>query len=143
MGNDVEFPVGNAILAMLFGASLFPITYPLSYVLGYLDVLSWSSVAAWGFFGPMFFVGIPVVLTDLPAKLAERLAGYWLVAAGVGWVALIIAMQFFSSDVPESRMNVYAMGATLLVATSALSTAAYLDYTDAPVDEYLDELRAD
>jgi len=47
-------------------------------------------------------------------------------------------MQFFNSDVPESRMNVYAMGATLLVVVSTISIAAYLDYTNAPVDEYLD-----
>ncbi len=38
-------------------------------------------------------------------------------------------------------MNVYAMGTTLLIVVSALSIAAYLDYTKAPVDEYLDGLR--
>ncbi|WP_121821040.1 hypothetical protein [Halostella salina] len=141
MGNEVEFPVGKAILSMLFGASLFPITYPISYFLGYLDILSWNSVVTWGFLGPMFFVGIPVVLLDFPEKLAERLTVYWMIVAGIGWATLIITMQFFNSDVPESRMNVYAMGATLIVVTSAISLAAYLDYTDAPVDEYLDNLR--
>ncbi len=138
MSNEVEFPIGKAILSMLFGASMFPITYPVSYFFGYLGVLSWDSVVMWGFLGPMFFIGIPVVLCDFPERFAEKLTGYWLLGAGIGWVTLVITMQFFNSDVPESRMNVYAMGATLLVVVSTISIAAYLDYTNAPVAEYLD-----
>jgi hypothetical protein len=142
MSNDVEFPIGEAILSMLFGASLFPITYPVSYFFGYLGVLSWNSVVIWGFFAPMFLVGVPVVLYGFPAWFAEKLTGYWLIVAGIGWVTLIITMQFFNPDVPESRMNVYAMGATLLVVVSTISIAAYLDYTNAPVEEYLDDILA-
>jgi len=138
MSNEVEFPVGKAILSMLFGASLFPISYPVSYFFGYLGILRWDSIVMWGFLGPMFFIGVPVVLFDFPERLAERLTAYWLIVASIGWVTLIITMQFFNSDVPESRMNVYAMGATLLVVVSTISIAAYLDYTNAPVDEYLD-----
>jgi hypothetical protein len=142
MSNEVEFPIGKAVLSMLFGASLFPITYPVSYFFGYLGVLGWDSVVMWGFLGPMFFIGIPVVLYDFPERFAEKMTGYWLIVAGIGWVTLIITMQFFNSDVPESRMNVYAMGATLLVVVSTISIAAYLDYTNAPVEEYLDGLLA-
>ncbi|OYR70556.1 hypothetical protein DJ78_08405 [Halorubrum ezzemoulense] len=88
----------------------------------------------------MFFVGIPVVLYDFHKSFPEKLTDYWLLVAGIGWVTLIITMQFFNSDVPESRMNVYAMGATLLVVISTIAIAAYLDYTNAPVEDYLDNL---
>lgn len=137
------FPIGQAIVAMLVGATLFPISFPVTYVLGYAGLLSWSSVPAWGFLGPMFVVGLPLSFGILPERVAEALLPYWLTTTVVGWLALIVAMQFFVSENPDAASNVPVMGSLLLVVLVSLLAVAVIDPSSDRLAEWIEQFDGD
>nr|BDD45105.1 hypothetical protein 37 [bacterium] len=120
MADDIKIPIGKAVLAVLVGISLLPVTIPIIYLLYGLNIFDITSVFTFSLLSGTLFIGVPVANIEsenFPKKIKEA----WLIEVIVGYPALFAFSILFNEFRPGATVKILAMVAFLFLLLTVIT----------------------